>query len=166
MFGIPLPWLLFGLCITLFGTYRGGYHFGWSDRDKEMQIEIAKKNEESRAKEQQLNEQINTTATKLQETTNVVNQKQTDLNRLIAAGRVRLPAPSCVQAPASPAPAPANSPETRSEPDRPTDQASDAERATLQAIAEIVAQGDKNTAQLNACIDAYNEVRNLLNGNQ
>ena len=166
MFGIPLPWLLVGLCITLFGTYRGGYHFGWSDRDKEMQIEIAKKNEESRQTEQKLNEQINTTATKLQETTNAVTQKQTDLNRLIAAGRVRLPAASCVQAPASAAPAAPNSPETRSEPDRPTDQASDAERATLQAIAEIVAQGDKNTAQLNACIDAYNDVRNLLNGKQ
>jgi hypothetical protein len=157
---------LFGLCITLFGTYRGGYHFGWSDRDKEMQIEIAKKNEEARQTEQKLTEQINTTATKLQETTNVVNQKQTDLNRLIAAGRVRLPTPSCVQAPASPASAPANSTETRSEPNRQADQASDAERATLQAIAEIVAQGDKNTAQLNACIDAYNDVRNLLNGNK
>ena len=164
MFRIPLPWLLFGLCITLFGTYRGGYHFGWSDRDKEMQIEIAKKNEESRAKEQQLNEQINTTATKLQETTNVVNQKQTDLNRLIAAGRVRLPTPSCVQTPAAPAVATTNSPETRSEPNRQADQASDAERATLAAIAEIVAQGDRNTAQLNACIDAYNEARNIING--
>jgi hypothetical protein len=164
MFGIPLPWLLFGLCITLFGTYRGGYHFGWSDRDKEMQIEIAKKNEESRAKEQQLNEQINTTATKLQETTNVVNQKQTDLNRLIAAGRVRLPTPSCVQTPAAPAVATTNSPETRSEPDRPSNEASDAERATLAAIAEIVAQGDRNAAQLNACIDAYNEARNIING--
>ena len=164
MFGIPLPWLLVGLCITLFGTYRGGYHFGWSDRDKEMQIEIARKNEESRAKEQQLNEQINTTATKLQETTNVVNQKQTDLNRLIAAGRVRLPTPSCVQTPAAPAVATTNSPETRSEPNRQADQASDAERATLAAIAEIVAQGDRNTAQLNACIDAYNEARNIING--
>ena len=164
MFGIPLPWILVGLCITLFGTYRGGYHFGWSDRDKEMQIEIAKKNEESRAKEQQLNEQINTTATKLQETTNVVNQKQTDLNRLIAAGRVRLPAPSCVQTPAAPTPASTNSPETRSEPDRPSNEASDAERATLAAIAEIVAQGDRNAAQLNACIDAYNEARNIING--
>ena len=164
MFGIPLPWILVGLCITLFGTYRGGYHFGWSDRDKEMQIEIAKKNEESRAKEQQLNEQINTTATKLQETTNVVNQKQTDLNRLIAAGRVRLPTPSCVQTPAAPAVATTNSPETRSEPNRQADEASDAERATLAAIAEIVAQGDRNTAQLNACIDAYNEARNIING--
>ena len=165
MFGIPLPWVLVGLCITLFGTYRGGYHFGWSDRDKEMQIEIAKKNEESRAKEQQLTEQINVTTTKLQETTNVVNKKQSDLNRLIAAGRVRLPTPSCVQAAPSTPIAPTNSPETRSEPDRAPDEPSDAERATLQAIAEIVAQGDRNTAQLNACIDAYNDVRNLLNAN-
>jgi len=79
---------------------------------------------------------------------------------------VRLPTSSCVQAPTSPTPAPTNSPETRSQPDRQADQASDAERATLQAIAEIVAQGDRNTAQLNACIDAYNDVRNLLNGNK
>ena len=164
MFGIPLPWLIIGVSIALFGSYRGGYHYGWSDRDAEMQIEIAKKNEESRQTEQKLNEQINTTATKLQETTNAVTQKQTDLNRLIAAGRVRLPAASCVQAPASATPTAPNSPETRSQPDRPADPAPDAERATLQAIAEIVAQGDRNTAQLNACIDSYNEVRNLLNG--
>ncbi len=32
------------------------------------------------------------------------------------------------------------------------------------AIAEIVAQGDRNTIALNACVDSYNEVRNLLNG--
>ena len=160
---IPLPWLLFGLCIALFGTYRGGYHFGWSDRDKEMQIEIAKKNEESRQTEQKLTEQINTTASKLQEATNVVNQKQSALDSAIRAGRVRLPTPSCVQAPASTTPATTNT-EAGSKPDRQVDQASDADRATLQAIAEIVAQGDRNTAQLNACIDAYNDVRNLLNG--
>ena len=165
MFGIPLPWVLVGLFFVVFGTYRGGYHFGWSDRDKEMQIEIARKNEESRAKEQQLTEQINTTATKLQETTNVVNKKQSDLNRLIAAGRVRLPSSSCVQAPTSAPIAPTDTKATR-EPDRAPDEPSDAERATLQAIAEIVAQGDRNTAQLNACIDAYNDVRNLLNDNK
>jgi LysM repeat protein len=131
-----------------------------------MQIEIAKKNEESRAIERNMTEKLNTTATKLQEANNVVTQKQTDLTRLIAAGRVRLPATSCVQAPAAATPAPANSTETRSEPNRQVDQASDAERATLQAIAEIVAQGDKKTDQLNACIDAYNDARNLLNGKQ
>ena len=162
MFGIPLPWLLVGLCITLFGTYRGGYHFGWSDRDKEMQIEIARKNDESRQTEQKLNEQLNTTASKLLEVNNVVTQKQSALDRAIRDGRVRLPAPSCVYTPTSAPIAPTNT-ETTREPDRPTDTASDADRATLQAIAEIVAQGDRNTAALNACVDSYNQMRDLLN---
>jgi FtsZ-interacting cell division protein ZipA len=154
MFGIPLPWLLIGLTIALFGTYRGGYHFGWSDRDKEMQIQIAKKNEEARQTEQKLTEQLNTTATKLMETTNVVNQKQSALDSAIRAGRVRISSPSCVQAPSNPT-TPTTDSKATSQPDRQIDQPSDAERATLAAIAEIVAQGDKNTAALNACIDSY-----------
>ena len=165
MFGIPLPWLLVGLAISLFGTYRGGYHFGWSDRDKEMQIEIAKKNEESRATEQKLNEQLNTTATKLMETTNVVNQKQSALDRAISAGRVRISAPSCVQTPTN-TPVATTDTKATSEPDRQADPTPDAERATLQAIAEIVAMGDRNTAALNACVDSYNQMRDLLNGNK
>lgn len=162
MFGIPLPWLLLGLSVALFGTYRSGYHFGWADRDAEMQIAIAKKNEEARELERNMSEKLNVTATKLMETTNVINEKQTALDRAIRAGRVRLPASSCVQTPAAPTPAPADS-KAASQPDRSTDQASDAERATLAAIAEIVAQGDRNTAALNACVDAYNDARNLLN---
>ena len=163
MFGIPLPWLLVGLFFALFGTYRGGYHYGWSDRDAEMQIEIARKNEESRKTEQKLNEQLNTTAGKLLEVNNVVNEKQSALDRAIRNGRVRLNTSSCVYPPTS-APVATTNTETTREPDRPTDTASDAERATLLAIAEIVAQGDKNTAALNACVDSYNQMRDLLNG--
>jgi len=163
MFGIPLPWLILGVTIALFGSYRGGYHFGWSDRDAEMQIEIARKNEESRKTEQKLTEQLNTTASKLLETTNVVNQKQSALDRAIRSGRVRIPTASCVQTPTNSTPATTDT-KTGSQPDRQANEASDAERETLLAIAEIVAQGDKNTAALNACIDSYNEVRNLLNG--
>ena len=162
MFGIPLPWVLVVLCITLFGTYRGGYHFGWSDRDKEMQIEIARKNEESRQTEQKLNEQLNATAGKLLEVNDVVNKKQSALDAAIRAGRVRLPSPSCVQAPTS-TPIATTDTKATSEPDRPTNEPSDAERATIDAIAEIVAQGDKNTVALNACVDSYNQMRDLLN---
>lgn len=164
MFGIPLPYIALAILIALFGSYRGGYHFGWEDRDKEMQIQIAKKNEESRATEQKLNEQLNANAAKLQETTNVINEKQSALDRAIRAGRVRISAPSCPQATTAAATATPDRKETGSQPDRAPDAASDAERETLQAIAEIVAQGDRNTAQLNACIDAYNEARDLLNG--
>ena len=38
MFGIPLPYIALAIGIALFGSYRGGYHYGWSDRDAEMQI--------------------------------------------------------------------------------------------------------------------------------
>jgi hypothetical protein len=164
MLPIPLPWLIIGVIVSLFGTYQVGHHFGWIERDNDMKLAIAKKNEEARATEQKLNEKINTTATQLQESTNVINQKQSALDRAIRSGRVRLPTASCQQAPASPAIATADSKETGSKPDGQVDSASNAERETLAAIAEIVAQGDKNTLQLNACIDAYNEVRTLLNG--
>ena len=153
MFGIPLPWLLVGLCITLFGTYRGGYHFGWKDRDQEMQIQIAKKNEESRATEQKLTEQLNANATKLQETTNVINQKQSALDRAIRSGRVRISAPSCVQASASSTTPTGNS----------TD-ATDIERQTIEALIDIAAEGDKAIVKLNSCVASYNEVRKLVNG--
>jgi hypothetical protein len=130
-----------------------------------MQIEIARKNEESRQTEQKLNEQLNTTASKLLEVNNVVTQKQSALDRAIRDGRVRLPTASCVYPTENP-PVATTDTKATSEPDRTTDTASDADRATLQAIAEIVAQGDKNTAALNACVDSYNQMRDLLNGNK
>ena len=164
MLPIPLPWLIVGVLVSLFGSYRVGHHYGWLERDNDMKIAIAQKNEEARATEQKLNEQLNANATKLQETTNVINQKQSALDRAIRSGRVRISAPSCVQASANATTAAPDSKETGSQSDRPADPAPDAERETLQAIAEIVAQGDRNTAQLNACIDAYNEVRSLVNG--
>jgi TPP-dependent 2-oxoacid decarboxylase len=162
MFGIPLPYIALAIAIALFGSYRGGYHFGWEDRDNDMKIAIAKKNEESRKTEQQLNEQINQNATKLLEATNAINQKTSALAVANRAGKLRLCPTSYVQAPTNTASAPTNTEATR-EPDRPTNEPSDAERATIDAIAEIVAQGDKNTVALNACVDSYNQMRDLLN---
>jgi hypothetical protein len=162
MFGIPLPYLALAIAIALFGSYRGGYHFGWEDRDNDMKIAIAQKNEESRKTEQQLTEQINQNATKLLEATNAINQKTSALAVANRAGRLRLCPTSYVQAPTS-TPIATTDTKATSEPNRQTNEPSDAERATIEAIAEIVAQGDKNTAALNACVDAYENVRNLLN---
>ena len=69
---------------------------------------------------------------------------------------------SNVQTPSSTTSTSADSKAT-SQPDRQANEPSDAERATIDAIAEIVAQGDKNTAALNACVDSYNQMRDLLN---
>jgi hypothetical protein len=163
MLPIPLPWLIVGVLVSLFGTYRIGHHYGWLERDGDMKIAIAKKNEEARQIEQNMGEKLNQQSAKLQEATNAINQKTTALAAANRAGKLRLCPSSNIQAPTSSSVASANT-ETTSQPDRPTDTASDAERATIDAIAEIVAQGDKNTAALNACVDSYNSMRDLLNG--
>ena len=151
---IPNPCVILGVLLALAGFYGYGHHKGWNDRDAEMQAEIAVKNEEARTKEQELTKQINDQSYKLQEANNAITQKQTDITKLINSGRVRLQATGCVQANAS-APAPSG--------DRNTE-GSESDRATLIAIAEIVAQGDRNTAQLNQCIQAYNQVMGAVNG--
>lgn len=140
------------VAVGLFGAYE--YRAGYKERDAEMQSEIAQKNEEARAKEQELNAQLNESANKLQEAHNAINEKQFDLDRAIRAGRVRLPAAGCVQAGSGSAATPASGNSASSESDR----------ETLRLIAEIVAQGDRNTEQLNACIAAYNAVREQVNG--
>jgi len=136
----------------LFGLYFYGHHNGRVERDAEMQAEIAKKNEEARATERELNEKLNQNATALQEANNVISDKQTALDRAIASGRVRLNS-SCVQASGSTPAATVSGDQGQTESDR----------ETLRLIAQIAADGDRAINQLNACIDAYNQVRESIN---
>lgn len=135
-------------------VYFYGHSKGWNERNAEMQAEIASKNEEARVKEQELQKQLNSQTSQLMEANDAITKKQSDLDRLINAGRVRLPSTSCVQSTTSAGPATGNSPEAPSE----------SERETLKLIAEIAADGDKAINQLNACIDAYNKVKETVNG--
>jgi hypothetical protein len=159
MFGIPLPWILIGLTIALFGTYRGGYHFGWEDRDNDMKIAIAKKNEESRAKEQELGSKLQDQESKLRKAQDEITKKQSAMHELARTGRLRLPAPSCPQVSAS-----ASTPTGNSQPVQP-DQ-SESERTLISALIDIAAEGDKAITKLNSCVAAYEEVRRIVNGQQ
>jgi hypothetical protein len=157
MFGIPLPYLLLGLSIALFGTYRGGYHYGWADRDHDMKIAIAKKNEESRAKEQELGSKLQDQETQLRKAQDEITKKQSAMHELARTGRLRLPAPSCPQASPS-ASTPVGNPQ-------PTDTTeTELERQTIAALIDIAAEGDKSITKLNACAAAYEEVRRIVNG--
>ena len=159
------PAIALAALLTIGGFYKYGYSNGWDKRDSEMQVEIARKNEEARAKEQNMAKAVADKEVELRKANDVISKKQTDLNAAIRSGRVRLPSASCSQASTSAAVTVADSNQARSESNRQADETTDSERATLQAIAEIVAQGDKNTAQLNACIDAYDQMRSIVNGN-
>ena len=149
------PWMIIGAICVVLGTYKYGTHSGYKQREAEMQAEIARLNEESRQKEQKLAQDLNNTSSQLLEANNAISQKQSALDRAISAGRVRLPATSCVQAATSAAVASGNNTET-----------SESERETLRLIAQLAAEGDRAINELNACIAAYNQVREAINGNK
>ncbi len=162
MLPIPLPWIIVSALVSLFGAYQVGHHYGWLERDNDMKIAIAKKNDEARQIEQNMTEKLNQQSAKLQEANDAINKKTTALAVANRAGKLRLCPTSNIQVSSSTSTTSSDTKAT-SQPDRQTDTASDAERATIDAIAEIVAQGDKNTAALNACVDSYNQMRDLLN---
>lgn len=147
------PWLILGALSAVLTAYFYGHHVGFVQRDLEMQAEISTKNEESRAREQQLSEQLNQTSTQLKDANDSITQKQSALDRAISAGRVRLPTSSCVQANAGTTPSSGNQQD-----------GAESDRETLRLIAQIAADGDKAIVQLNACVDAYNAVRGQVNG--
>jgi hypothetical protein len=134
--------------------YFYAHHVGYVKRDQEMQLEIARLNGEAREKEQKLAEDLNQTSSQLREANDVVNKKQSDLDRLINSGRVRLNS-GCVQASSSATTASGNN-----------ETASESERETLRLIAEIAAEGDRAINKLNACITAYEQVRSQVNADR
>ena len=154
MFGISLPWLIVGIMVSLFGTYRGGYHFGWADRDADMQIEIAKKNEEARVLEKNLTSKLSDQETLLRKAQDEVVKKQSAMHELARTGRLRLPTASCPQASSNSSTPVGNIDTSQSE----------LERQTIEALIDIAAEGDKAIVKLNSCVAAYNEVRKLVNG--
>lgn len=163
---MPNPWMIIGAIVVAISVYFYGHHKGWNQRDAEMQAEIAKKNEESRAKEQELNTKLNEQSSKLLEANNAIGEKQTALDRAIRSGKLRLNSSSCVQTATNPSTPNGNSNQAPSQSNGSSDAAVDADRETLAAIAQIVADGDKAINQLNACISAYEQVRSTLNDKQ
>lgn len=147
------PWVILGALVALVSAFGYGHHVGWGSRDQEAQIEVAKANEKARAQEHVLAQTITDQATQLRKATNEITRRQTDLNRLAADGRLRLPAASCVQAPAGATAAGGNRNEAPGE----------LERQTIEALIAIAADGDRAAEQAGACIDAYNKVREQLN---
>ena len=151
---LPNPWMILGAIFAASLLYFYAHHVGYVKRDQEMQLEIARLNGEAREKEQKLAEDLNQTSSQLREANDVVSKKQSDLDRLINSGRVRLNS-GCVQASSSATTA-----------SRDNETASESERETLRLIAEIAAEGDRAINKLNACITAYEQVRSQVNADR
>ena len=148
---LPNPWMILGAIFAASLVYFYAHHVGYAKRDQEMQLEIARLNQDAREKEQKLAEDLNTTSSQLKEANDVVTKKKTDLDAAIRSGRMRLNT-SCVPASTGSTTASGNN-----------TQASESERETLLLIAQLAAEGDRAINELNACIAAYEQVRNTIN---
>jgi hypothetical protein len=151
---IPLPWLIISALISLFGTYQVGHHYGWLERDQDMQIEIAKKNAEAREIEKSMASKLADKETALRKAKNEISKKKSAMRELANTGRLRLPTTSCAQTSTGSTPATGNS----------RDEPSELERQTINALIDIVAEGDKAIVKHTQCVAAYNEMRELVNG--
>lgn len=154
MFPIPLPWIIIGVIVSLFSTYRVGHHYGWLERDQDMQVEIAKKNDEARELEKNMTSKLSDKETQLRKAQNEISKKQSAMRELANTGRLRLPTSSCVQTSTNASTA---SGDSRGEP-------SELERQAINTLIDLVAEGDKAIAKHAACVAAYNEVRESING--
>lgn len=151
------PYILLGIILSILSAFGGGYWKGSKDEVTRQQLEIAALNAEARQKEQALVAAVTTQATKLQKANQDAKLIAKERDAAIASGnlklRVPVKAPVCpVQTPGDP-PAPAgDSVQTGAELDA----------KTAQSLVAIAEQGDANTRQLNACIDAYNAIYQTL----
>lgn len=151
------PYVLLGIVLSILSAFGGGYYKGGHDETVRQQLEIAELNAQARVKEQALISAVSTQASKLQKANYDAKLAAKERDTAIASGalKLRLPVktPVCpVQTPGDPTPPAGDSVQAGAELDT----------TTAQSLVAITDQGDANTRQLNACIDAYNAVYQTL----
>ena len=149
------PWVILGIIMAVLSAAGSGYYKGKHDENTRQQVEIAALNAKARETEQRMGEVAQTYGETLRKANNVAKVKEDKLRSDIASGKRKLfipvQAPDCpVSAPADAAPATGDT-ETRAELDP----------RIAESLVDLTSRGDTAIRQLNACIDQYNEMRNM-----
>jgi hypothetical protein len=152
------PWVILVLICAFFSVGAFSYLKGEENEYGRQQLEIAKLNDEARQKEQALVSAVTTTANQLVKVNNNAKIEIAKRDAAIASGALRLRIP--IQSPACPVPTPVDAPAPSGDRVQAT---AELDPAFAQRIISITDQGDANTRQLNACIDAYNAAFQTLN---
>jgi len=152
------PWVLLGILMAVVGSFGGGYFKGSNDEVTRQQLEIAALNAQARAKEQALITTIQTQSNKLQKANQDAKLAQQKRNLDIDSGALKLRIP--IQAPICPVHTATDTPVASGDSVQAT---AEFDRETAKSLVAITDDGDKAIRQLNACIDAYNNVYQTLN---
>lgn len=152
------PWVLLGILMAVVGSFGGGYFKGSNDEVTRQQLEIAALNAEAREKEKALIAAVQTQSIKLQKANQDAKLAQQKRNLDIDSGALKLRIP--IQAPVCPVHTTTDIPVASGDSVQAT---AEFDRETAKSLVAITDDGDKAIRQLNACIDAYNNVYQTLN---
>ena len=136
------------------GTYEYGHHQGYSERDAEVSVQIAKLNAENQQKTNTLVQQISDKDAELQKEKSNAKKEIAKRDADIASGKLQLYVKTTPNSNCSNAPAPSG-------PDTATAQL---DPAFAQSLVAVTDDGDTAIRKLNACIATYNQVRTMING--
>lgn len=153
------PWVLLGILLAIVSSFGTGYLKGSNDEIARQQLEIASLNAQAREKEQILVTAIQNQSLKLQKANQDAKLVQQKRNSDIAAGTLKLRIP--VKAPDCPVHTASDAPVASGDSVQAT---AELDREIAKSLVAITDQGDANTRQLNACIDAYNAAYQTLKG--
>jgi prophage endopeptidase len=153
------PWVILGFVLSVTMSFGGGYFKGKHDENVSQQLEIARLNAIARTKEAALTTAVTSTATALRTSNDKARQISKERDLAIASGALRLRLP--VKAPVCPVHTATDTPaESRDS----VQTSAELDGEVAKSLVAITDQGDANTRQLNACIDAYNAVYQTLKG--
>ena len=151
------PWVILGILSLLFTTFGGGYWKGTNAERQRQQIEIAALNAKARETEQAMAKVAQSYGDTLRKANNAARVKEDKLRADIADGalklRIAVKAPQCpVSATSDPAPPSGDHSGTAS---------AELDRQTAESLIAIAAEGDTAIRKLNACIQTYDQMRNM-----
>jgi hypothetical protein len=153
------PWILLSIVLAVLSAFGGGYYKGGQDEFAKQQMEIAALNQKSRETEQKMVEESNELAMKLKKAENDAKTVSQKRNSAIDSGALKLRIPVKTANCSVPTTTDAATP-----PGDSVQASAELDRETAKSLVAITDQGDANTRQLNACIDAYNTVYQTLKG--
>jgi len=152
------PWVLLSILIAISSSFGGGYFKGKHDEVIRQQLEIAALNAEARQKEQILISTIQTQSNKLQKANQDAKLAQQKRNADIDSGILKLRVLTKTSCPISTAT------DTTTASGDSVQATAELDPTIAKSLISITDQGDSNTRQLNACIDAYNAAYQTLKG--
>jgi hypothetical protein len=152
------PWVILGIVMAVLSAFGGGYYKGKDAEYQRQQIEIAALNAKARETEQAMSKVAQTYGETLRKANNAAKAKENKLRADLATGtfslRIPVKAPTCPTLSATSDATPASGSDSGTT-------SAELDRQTADALIAITAEGDAAIRKLNACIQTYNELRNM-----